>query len=201
MSRAGITLALLLAAPVAAGAQTAVETTVTLADPERAAVRTRIPSGSAFAGESGFHGLAGGPEQGWRRETMRFRGDPRNGLAFESLIEAGSDGWLRVAIPIPDDPPPAGADLSFQAEITPPPGHRIVDLFPAGAAPEGGGTVRLSLPAPPAMIRFRVVPAGAVDIGLALVVDGVVAVVLIGLAVVGTRRLRRAPAPHEGDAP
>ena len=183
-------------------AEPAFETTVELPSPERAVVRTRIPSGSHFAGASGFHGLSGDPEQGWRRAPMRFDRVPNGGLVFESRVEAGVDGWLRIPIPIPDTPPPAGTDLSFAAEITPPPGYRIVDAFPSGTSGKAaGGALHLLLPAPPSFLRFRVVPEDAIGIGLAGVVDGILAVLFIGLAVFGARRLLGPSAPGGSGSP
>ena len=125
---------------------------------------------------------------------MRFDRIPNGGLVFESRVEAGVDGWLRIPIPIADTPPPAGADLSFAAEITPPPGYRIVDAFPSGTSSETpGGALRVLTPAPPSFLRFRVVPEDAIGIGVAGFVDGVMALLFIGLAVFGARRLLRPP--------
>ena len=185
----GLTLPVAVAGPSAA-AEPAVETTIELPDPGRATVRTRIPAGDRFAGESGFHRLAGDPEQGWRRTAMRFERDPDRGFVFESEVEAGSDGWLRIPMPIPDAPPPPGTDLSFAAVVVPPPGHRIVDAFPSGVNdPGAGGALRIALPAPPSLLRFRVVPETSMGIGLTSVVDGVLALLLIGLGIFGARRL------------
>ena len=183
-------------------AEPAIETAVDLPSPERATVRILISAGDGFGGGSGFHGLEGDPERGWERAPMRFRRNPGGGFLFESEIAAGPDGWLRVPIPLPDAPPPAGADLSFAAEITPPPGYRIVDTFPAGAAARNDGrSVRLALPAPPSLLRFRVVAEDARGFGLAAAVDGAVALLLIGLAGFGVRRLFRPEVPDAGGSP
>ena len=190
----------LLVAPGLAAAQPAVETAVELPDPGRATVRTRIPADSGLAGTSGFHGLTGDPERGWRRTAMVPESDPGGGLVFAGEVAAGPDGWLRVPIPIPDALPPPGTDLSFAAEIAPSPGYRIVDIFPAGTVGGAdGGAVRLALPAPPSLIRFRVEPEDARTIGLAGLVDGAVALLLIGLGVFGIRRLLRPAVPGAGD--
>ena len=192
---AGLTF-LVAKAAASFAAEPAFETTVELRSPESAVVRTRVPSGSHFAGASGFHGLSGDPEQGWRRAPMRFDRVPNGGLIFESRVEAGANGWLRIPIPIPDTPPPAGTDLSFAAEITPPPGYRIADAFPSGTSGEAaGGALHMLLPAPPSFLRFRVVPEDAIGIGLAGIVDGVLALLFIGLAVFGARRLLRPSGP------
>lgn len=199
LGAAGLTLLLAPPVPAAAG-EPAVETTVELLSPERATVRTRIPPGSRFAGESGFHGLTVDPEQGWSRRAMRSEPGPGGGLVFTSEVEAGADGWLRIPIPIPDVRPPPGADLSFEAAITPPTGFRIADAFPAGTASERG-PVLLALPAPPSLLRFRVVPHDAGGLGLAAAVDGAVALLLIGLAGFGVRRLLHPAAPDPGGSP
>lgn len=199
MIRARRALALVLVAPtLAVAAQPAVETAVELHGPERATVRTRIPAGSRLAGESGFHGLTGDPERGWSRTAFRFERGPGGGLVFTSEVEAGADGWLRAPIPIPDNAPPPGTDLSFAAAINPPPGYRVTDAFPAGAATESGA-VRLALPAPPSLLRFRVVAADAGGIGLPALVDGAVALLLVVLAGFGVRRLLRPAAPGADD--
>ena len=84
-------------------------------------------------------------------------------------------------------------------EISPPPGYRIVDTFPSTTAAGGeSGTVTVSLPAPPSLLRFRVVPEGAIAIGLAAFVDGAVALLFIGLAVFGARRLLIHPPSPDG---
>ena len=203
MTRARRVLALLLAAPtVSFAAQPAVETTVELQRPGRATVRTRISPDSRLARASAFHGLTGDPGEGWRRAAMRFDSVPGGGLTFTSAVEAGIDGWLRVPIPVPDPPPPPGSDLSFVARISPPPGYRIADAFPALTADGGeGGSLAAHLPAPPSFLRFRVVPEEEFAIGLATVVDGALALLLIGLGAFGARRLLAPSTSRPGEPP
>lgn len=189
----GSGLLALLAAPTAVGAmeRPAVEMTVRMAEPDRALVEARIRPGP-LARSAGFHGLTRGEDDGFRRQPMAFEREPDGGLAFLGEVAGGRDGWLRIPVPLPDSPPPAGTDLSFDAEITPPPGYRIVDAFPARAGPaQEDGAVRLRLPAPPSLLRFRVIAAEASGLGLPALVDGVLGVVLLALAVVGFARLRR----------
>ena len=174
-------LALLLARPGAAAR--AVEVSVEMSAPDRGTVRIRVVP--PLASSAGFHRLIRDGQTGWRRAPVRFERDPDGGLRFESEVLAAADGWLRVAIPLPDAPPPAGADLSFAAEIHPPPGYRVVDSFPT----------RLELPAPPSLLRFRVIPEAAAGVGLAALVDGGVALLLLGLAVFGAARLLRGGDP------
>ena len=190
---------ILLLAPVASFAgQPAFETTVELRSPEWAAVRTSISPGHPLAGDPGFHGLTLDPDKGWRRVPMRLERTPDGGLAFESEVEAAG-GWMRIPIPLPDVPPARGADLSFAAEISPPPGYRVVDAFPAGSEETDGATIRIQLPAPPSFLRFRIIPEDAMGLGLSELVDGAVALLLLGLAGFGVRRLLGSPVPA-GDA-
>ena len=183
-------------AAVSFAGEPAVETTVELQSPERATVRTRIPSGHPFAGDPGFHGLMPDRENGWGRVAMRAERTPDGGLAFRSEVEVGAGGWMRIPIPLPDVPPARGTDLTFAAEISPPPGYRVVDAFPAGSGEEAGGaTIRMLLPAPPSFLRFRVIPEDAMGLGLSGLVDGAVALLFLGLAGFGVRRLFGSPVP------
>lgn len=198
--RAAGLLFLLVAPSLSIAAQPAVETAVALHTPERAMVRTRIPAGSRLAEASAFHGLTGDPARGWSRTPRSFEPGPDGGLVFLSEVAAGSDGWFRVSLPIPDSRPPPGTDLSFTAEISPPPGYRIADAFPVGTATDDETrAIRLALPAPPSLLRFRVLPADDRRIGLAALVDGAVALLLVALAGFGVRRLLRPTVPEPND--
>ena len=65
-----------------------------------------------------------------------------------------------------------------------------MDAFPALTANGAeSGTLEAHLPAPPSLLRFRLVPEQGSAIGLATFVDGALALVLIGLGVFGARRL------------
>ena len=163
--------------------------------PARAAVRTRIPPSHPFAGSAAFHVLAPSTETDWRRARVRFERDPAGELLFQGRVQADASGWFHVPVPLPDEAPEPGADPAFAASISPPPGYRIADAFPALTADgAGGGTRGARLPAPPSLLRFRLVPEEEFAIGLATVVDGALALLLIGLGAFGARRLFGRPA-------
>lgn len=164
--------------------------TVAFESPARAAVRTRIPANHPFAGSTAFHVLAPSPETDWRRTPARFERDPAGALLFRDRVQADEAGWVQVPVPLPDEAPEPGAEVAFAASITPPPGYRIAEAFPALTADGGeGGTLEAHLPAPPSFLRFRLVPGEGYAIGLATFVDGAVALLLIGLGAFGARRL------------
>ena len=191
-------LALILTLPAGAAlAQTgAAETTVAFEGPGRAEVRTRIPPGHPFAESASFHVLAPSPDSGWRRSPASFKREPDGALVFGGDVPVDKAGRVRIAVPLPDTPPGPGADSAFSVRITPPPGYRIADAFPAVTARGGESrTLEAHLPAPPALLRLRLVPEGSFGIGLAGFVDGALALVLIGLAAIGARRLLARPAP------
>ena len=175
--------------------------TVDFESPAQAAVRTRIPPNHPFADSPAFHVLARFPETDWRRAPARFERDPAGALLFRDRVQVDEAGWVHVPVPLPDEAPEPGAAPAFAASITPPPGYRIADAFPAFT--EGGAegaTLEAHLPAPPSLLRFRLVPEEGSAIGLATFVDGVLALVLIGLAVFGARRLL-APSRPAGTSP
>ena len=172
------------------------ETVVDFESPGHAAVLTRIPPNHPFAGSAAFHVLAASPDTEWERRPARFERDPAGALLFRDSVPAADAGRVWIAVPLPDTAPRPGADPAFSLRITPPPGYRIADAFPAVAA--GGGedrTFEAHLPAPPSLLRFRLVPEDASAIGLATLVDGALAVLLIGLGVFGARRLLAPPPP------
>lgn len=187
---------LLLAPAVPAAADSpAVETTVRMSGPERALVETRIRS-AAISRSPAFHGLSRSGAAGWRRAEMAFERDAAGTVVFRGEAAADPDGWLRIPIPLPDSSPPPGTDLSFRATITPPIGYRIADPFPARAGPENsGGEIAMALPAPPSLLRFRVIPDGASGFGLPVIVDGIVVLLLLGLAAFGALRFFRPGVP------
>ena len=183
-------LALFLPAGAVAAQPEAAEMTVAFESPARAAVRTRIPPSHPFAGSTAFHVLAPSPETDWRRTPVRFERDPAGALLFRDSVEPDETGWVHVPVPLPGQAPEPGADAAFAASITPPPGYRIADAFPALRGDgDGGGTLETHLPAPPSFLRFRLVPGEGTVIGLATFVDGAVALLLMGLGVFGARRL------------
>ena len=175
--------------------------TVDFESPDEAAVRTRIPANHPFAGSAGFHVLAPSPETDWRRAPVLFERDPAGALLFRESVRADAAGWVHVPVPLPDEAPEPGSEPAFSASITPPPGYRIADAFPAFTARGAeGGTLEARLPAPPSLLRFRLVPEGGSAIGLTTFVDGVLALVLIGLGAFGARRLL-APSRPAGTSP
>ena len=105
----------------------------------------------------------------------------------------GPSGWFRIPLPFPDAAPAPATDLSFAAEITPPAGYRIVDAFPAGTVAGNGGALTVALPAPPSLLRFRVIPRGDREMGVSRFVDLAVGFFLLALAAVVTARLLRPP--------
>lgn len=175
--------------------------TVEFESPAHAAVRTRIPRNHPLAGSAAFHVLAPSPETDWRRAPVRFERDPTGALLFRENVRADGAGRVQIGVPLPDTAPEAGADSAFSVRITPPPGYRIADAFPAFTAGGAeGGTLEAHLPAPPSLLRFRLVPEEGFAIGLATFVDGALALLLIGLGVFGARRLL-APSRPAGASP
>ena len=176
--------------------------TVAFEGPAQAAVRTRVPPNHPFAGSAAFHVLAPSPETDWRRTPAPFERDPAGALLFRGRVQADAAGWFHVAVPLPDEAPEPGADSAFAASITPPPGYRVADAFPAlRARGGGGGTLETRLPAPPSLLRFRLVPEEGSAIGLATIVDGALALLLIGLGAFGARRLFGPPGSAGSSAP
>ena len=169
--------------------------------PARAAVRTRIPPNHPFADSAAFHVLAPSPGADWRRLPMSFERDPGGELVFAGSAQADEAGRVQIGVPLPDTAPEAGADSAFSVRITPPPGYRIVDAFPALTADgREGGSLEAHLPAPPSLLRFRLMPEEGFAIGLVTFVDGFLALVLIGLGAFGARRLL-APSRPPGTSP
>ena len=176
--------------------------TVAFESPARATVRTRIPPNHPFAGAAAFHVLAPSPDTDWRRAPVRFERDPAGALLFRESARADAAGWVHVSVPLPDEAPEPGAEPAFAARITPPPGYRIVDAFPALTADSrAGGSLEAHLPAPPSLLRFRLMPEEGFAIGLVAIVDGVLALLLIGLGAFGARRLLAPPHPPGTGAP
>ena len=194
-SRAACGLGLILVLAAAAAAQTEpAELTVVFESPGRAAVRTRIPPDHPFAGSTAFHVLAPSAESDWQRLPASFERDPAGALVFGESVPVDESGRVQIAVPLPDTGPAPGADSSFSVSITPPAGYRIADAFPALRADSGGGgTLETRLPAPPSLLRFRLVPEEELAIGLATFVDGALALLLIGLGIFGARRLLAPP--------
>lgn len=164
--------------------------TVDFESPARAAVRTRIPADHPFARSPAFHVLAPSPESDWRRARVGFERDPAGALLFRETVRADAGAWVHVPVPLPDEAPEPGAVSAFAVSITPPPGYRITDAFPALTADGAeGGTLEAHVPAPPSLLRFRLVPEERSTIGLATFVDVALALLLIGLGAFGARRL------------
>lgn len=176
----------------------AMRMTVRMDDPARitATTRVRLP---ASGPRPAFRRLALGAD-GFRAETLLPAGETGGELRFETGPFPADDGWVRLPVPLPV----SGPALSFAAELTPPPGYRMVDLFPR-ASETAGEVARLRVPAPPSLIRFRLVRAGASGFGLAALVDGVALSILLALGGLGAFRLFRSRPPEErrtnGDAP
>ena len=178
-----------IASPLsAAGQEPAVSVTVRLPDPVRAHVEVRFPPGHPFREAEELRRLVAGGERGFRVEST-------GGTAgWEGEASVADDGWVRIGIPLPAAPPPPGTDLSFRALIHPPPGFRITDPFPSRVEAQSDGSLRLDLPAPPSLLRFRLVPEGAGGITAAQLADLLIALLLGALAAFGLSRLWRPPA-------
>ncbi len=163
----------------AASGQPAIETTVDMTDPGSGRARTvvRVPGGA-------WHALVRGAGQGWRLEALRAD----EAGVLETAVAPGADGWVRVPVPLPVE---RAGELAFAATIHPPPGYRVEDPFPARVEASGAG-VRVDLPAPPSLLRFRLVPEQSSGLGLTTVVDAAALILLLGLAVLGAVRLGRA---------
>lgn len=176
--------------------------TVAFESPAHAAVRTRIPTSHPLAQSASFHTLAPFPETGWQRRPASFERDSGGALVFGNSVRADANGRVRIGVPLPDTVPEAGADSAFSVRITPPPGYRIADAFPAlTAGGAAGGTLEAHLPAPPSLLRFRLVPEGEFAISLTTFVDGALALLLIGLGVFGARRLLAPSRPAGASSP
>ena len=175
------------------------EMTVAFESPADAAVRTRIPPNHPFAGSAAFHVLAPSPETDWRRAPVRFERDPAGALLFRARARPDAAGWVHVPVPLPDEAPGPGSEPAFSATVTPPPGYRIAEAFPALTAAVGeGGALEARLPAPPSLLRFRLVPEEGFAMGLTTFVDGLLALLLLGLGAFGARRLLAPPRPAGG---
>jgi len=195
-------LVLFLSAGAAFAQTEAAEIAVAFEDPGRAAVRTRIPANHPLAGAASFHVLAPSRDRDWQRSPASFERDPSGALIFGENVQAEVGEWVQIAVPLPDTAPEPGADSAFSVRITPPPGYRIADAFPAVTAGGGEGrTLEAHLPAPPSLLRFRLVSEEGSTIGLVAVVDGALALLLIGLAAFGARRLFARPSPAGTSAP
>ena len=176
--------------------------TVDFESPAHAVVRTRISPNHPLAQSASFRALAPSPETGWQRRPASFERDPGGALVFADSVQADAAGRVQIGVPLPDTAPETGADSAFSVRITPPPGYRIADAFPAlTAAGAAGGTLEAHLPAPPSVLRFRLVPEEGFAIGLATFVDGALALLLIGLGVFGARRLLAPPRPAGPSSP
>lgn len=183
------------ALPEAAGTQpedeaAAMRMTVRMGDEGRftATTRVRVPAGEA---RPAFRRLARSAD-GFRAEPLLPTEETEEELRFETVAFAADDGWVRLPTPLPV----SGPALSFAAELTPPPGQRFADLFPAPRGTSGGVT-RVFVPAPPSLIRFRLVPADASGWGLATLVDAAALSLLLGLGGVGAFRLFRSGAKED----
>ena len=172
---------------------------------DRALVRTAIRPGHPWTASPGFHRLSPTADERFRREPVRLAPAASGGLILEAEVRRSPDGFFRIPLPLPDDPGDSSAggaaDLEFRARIEPPSGHRIADAFPSRAETDADGALRIELPAPPSLLRFRVVSSDASAVGLPQLVDGAVLVLLLGLAALGGRRLfapRGRPPPPAG---
>ncbi len=163
--------------------------TIRLPDPVRAQVEVRFPPGHPFREAEELRRLVAGGERGFRVESTG------GAAGWEGEASVADDGWVRIGVPLPTASPPRGTDLSFRALIHPPPGYRITDPFPSRVEAQSDGSVRLDLPAPPSLLRFRLAPEGERGLTAADLADLAVGLILGALAVFGLSRLRR-PSPE-----
>ena len=166
--------------------------TVRMSGPHRADAVTlvRLPDGGP---PPEFHRLAHG-DGGFRAEPLPLpEADAEGARRFrtESLPPRG--GFVRIPIPLPTAAPEEPTALRFTAEITPPPGFRLAEVFPAPRGDSPDGVTRIETPAPPSLVRFRVVPEDASVFGAAALVDGAALLILLGLGGLGAFRLFRRP--------
>lgn len=171
--------------------------TVRMNAPDRADAVTlvRLPDGGP---SPEFHRLASA-DGGFRAEPLPLpeaEADGARRFRTESLPPRG--GFLRIPVPLPTAAPEEPAALRFTADITPPPGFRLAEVFPAPRGDSPDGVTRIATPAPPSLVRFRVVPEDASAIGAAALVDGAALLILLGLGGLGAFRLFRRPS---GEAP
>lgn len=185
---AGLVLA---GAPARAEETAAVEVRVAMPGPDRALVEVRLAPGHPFAEAEAYSRLTADPGGGWRAEEPAPRRSGDGAALFQSEIRVSQDGWVRVGVPLPTEAPSVDADFSFRAVVRPPAGYRVVDPFPSRVEEGEDGAVHLELPAPPSLLRFRVVPEGTRGFSAAAAADLVVALVLGALAAFGLARLRR----------
>ncbi len=178
-------------APSPGQSQAAVEMTVRMPDPGRALVEGRFAPGAPFDDAAAFRRLRPDAGSHWAADAPVLRPLEDGGLGFRELAVADADGWVRIGVPLPASPGPPGADLSFRALIHPPPGYRLVDPFPSRIEELEGGTLRLELPAPPSLVRFRVVATDSRRLTAAQFADLAVGLALAALAGFGFVRLRR----------
>ena len=166
--------------------------TVRMSAPERADAVTlvRLPPG---APPPEFRQLAAA-ESGFRAEPLPLPEADADGVRrfrTESLPPRG--GFVRIPVPLPKAAPEEPDALRFTAEITPPPGFRLAEVFPAPRGDSPDGVTRIATPAPPSLVRFRVVPEDASALGAAALVDGAALLLLLGLGGLGAFRLFRRP--------
>lgn len=166
--------------------------TVRMNAPDRtdAVTLVRLPEGGP---SPEFHRLASA-EGGFRAEPLPLPEAETDGarrFRTESLPPRG--GFLRIPVPLPTAAPEEPAALRFTAEITPPPGFRLAEVFPAPRGDSPDGVTRIATPAPPSLVRFRVVPEDTSAIGVAALVDGAALLILLGLGGLGAFRLFRRP--------
>ena len=158
-----------------------------------AVTRVRLGEGGTAGGTTpGFHRLAADGDAGFRRVAVRPEPDEEDGvLRFTGgplRALTGEGAWILVPLPLPDRRPGDGA-LDFVAEIGPPPGFRLADLFPSRVETLEGGGVRIALPAPPALLRFRLIPEDSAALTLPALVDAATVLLLVALAGFGAVRL------------
>lgn len=130
-------------------------------------------------------------------------GSSTRSLVFRYRIDSGSGAPtgeaatvdVRLPVILVDWPPAAAPEEFFQARIAIPPGMAIVERFPTvplRPEPAAGGaraTVRMSLPAAPSVLRFRLA-RGASGPTFATRVDLAVIAVLLLLGAVAWRGFR-----------
>ena len=194
-------LLLLFPGGAASAQPAAAEMTVEFVTPRGAVVRMRIPPGHPLGGSAAFHALTPSAGGGWRRTPAPFDRDRGGALVFEDRAAADETGRVQVFVPLPDAAPGPGADTAFAVRVLPPPGYRVADAFPTLSVDDAESrSAGARLPAPPSLLRFRLLPEEGIALGAAQLVDGSLALLLIGLAVFGARRLFR-PADPSGAGP
>lgn len=129
-----------------------------------------------------------GPRSGFDL-VVALPGGPAASLQLSYLASVPAQGPVTVPIPAPHLLLAPGSELEVDVRL--PPDRAIASPFPAGlreaARDSAGALYHAELPVVPAMLRFRLVPAGRWW-SVSLLLDLAVAAIVLSLVAVGWRR-------------